>query len=123
MGTYSYYLALHILFKIPSSKLCGNLSLPPLLLMEVLNSYFSLHILSKMRNLSHIFLCKEFLYKNGVVHRVVALRMQGRKSILDLLNIKVKRERYIEIERPLEHLSFSDFFHRGYIQVSKLSWG
>ena len=50
-----------------------------------------------------------------MVHRVVALRMQGRKAILDLLNIRVERERPIEIERPLEHLAFRDFFHRSYI--------
>ena len=56
-----------------------------------------------------------------MVHRVATLRMQGRKAILDLLNIRVERERKIEIDRPLEHLDFSDFFHRGYIQVSKLS--
>ena len=58
-----------------------------------------------------------------MVHTVGALRMQGRKEILDLLNIRVERERQITIERPLEHLDFSDFFHRNYIQVSKLSWG
>ena len=50
-----------------------------------------------------------------MVHRVAALRMQGRKVILNLINIRVERERKIEIERPLEHLVFSDFFHRSYI--------
>ena len=49
--------------------------------------------------------------------------MQGRKEILDLLNMRVERERQIELERPLEHLDFSDFFHRSYIHVIKLSWG
>ena len=58
-----------------------------------------------------------------MVHRVATLRMQGRKAIIDLLNIRVERERKIEIERPLEHLVFLDFFHRSYIQASKLSWG
>ena len=58
-----------------------------------------------------------------MVHRVVALRMQERKEILDLLNIRVERERQIEIERPLKHLAFLDFFRRSYIHVSKLSWG
>ena len=58
-----------------------------------------------------------------MVHRVAALRMQGKKAILDLLNIRVGRERKIDIERPLEHLDFSDFFHRSFIHVSKLSWG
>ena len=56
-----------------------------------------------------------------MVHRLVALRMQGRKAILDLLNMRIERETHIEIERPLEHIAFLDFFHRSYIQVSNLS--
>ena len=58
-----------------------------------------------------------------MVHGVAALRMQGRKAILGLLNVRVEREMNIEIERPLEHLAFSDFFHCEFIHISKLSWG